>query len=209
MEVGTHIKGHRGRLGLSQDDLAERVYVSRQTISSWENGKTYPDVQSLLILSGLFGTTVDELIKGDVEAMTKTIDTDIRTMNRLSCVMLVFLVLTVASGVWFSIQITSWGWEFAQALPTLLLTVVLWGIAMAAAVVVERIKKNHDLITYQEICAYMNGEEVDRETPKGRRVRDAAGWGKVLRAVCYALAGAAAGCGLMIVFMQLGRVLVG
>lgn len=209
MEVGAHIKGHRGRLGLSQDDLAERVFVSRQTISSWENDKTYPDVQSLLLLSELFGTTVDELIKGDVEAMTKTIDTDIRTMNRLSCVMLVFLILTIASGVWFSIQITVWDWSLAQALPTLLLTAVLWGIALVAAVVIERIKKKHDLITYQEILAYMNGEEVDRETPRGRRARKAAGRGKVLRAICYAVAGAIVGCTLMIVFMQLGMALVG
>ena len=71
MELGSQIKRHRTDRGLSQDDLAAKIYVSRQTVSSWENDKTYPDVESLLLLSVLFDVTVDELIKGDVEAMKK------------------------------------------------------------------------------------------------------------------------------------------
>lgn len=63
MEIGNRIREHRAVLAMSQDDLAARVYVSRQTISSWENGKTYPDVQSLLLLSEIFGATVDSLIR--------------------------------------------------------------------------------------------------------------------------------------------------
>ena len=86
MEIGRRIRELRTAHGMSQDDLAARVYVSRQTISSWENGKTYPDVQSLLLLSEIFGASVDSLIKGDVEAMNETIDRDIETMKRLSCV---------------------------------------------------------------------------------------------------------------------------
>lgn len=43
MELGTRLKEYRNLLGLSQDDLAERLYVSRQTISAWENNKTYHD----------------------------------------------------------------------------------------------------------------------------------------------------------------------
>ena len=64
MELGSQIKRHRTERGLSQDDLAAKIYVSRQTVSSWENDKTYPDVESLLLLSVLFDVTVDELIKG-------------------------------------------------------------------------------------------------------------------------------------------------
>ena len=63
MEIGGRIRELRTAHGMSQDDLAARVYVSRQTISSWENGKTYPDVQSLLLLSEIFGASVDSLIK--------------------------------------------------------------------------------------------------------------------------------------------------
>ena len=48
MELAGQIKKHRQALGISQEALAEKIYVSRQTISNWETGRTYPDVQSLL-----------------------------------------------------------------------------------------------------------------------------------------------------------------
>ena len=66
MEVGVQIKKYRNELGLSQEKLAEKVYVSRQTVSNWETGKNYPDIHSLLLLSSLFGVSLDQLIKGDV-----------------------------------------------------------------------------------------------------------------------------------------------
>lgn len=171
MEVGQRLKGLRAEAHMSQDDLAARVYVSRQTISSWENGKTYPDVQSLLLLSEIFDVTVDSLIKGDVEVMTKTVDLDVRTMKRLSYVMTVFIALTVIACGWFSFQVAVWDWPIEQAVPTIVLALVLWGIAMFAALWAERIKKEHDLITYREILAYWNGKPVDRDTEKGRMER--------------------------------------
>lgn len=50
MNLGTQIKYFRQRDYLSQEDLAEKLYVSRQTISNWENDKSYPDVHNLLML---------------------------------------------------------------------------------------------------------------------------------------------------------------
>lgn len=74
MESGARIKEYRKEKGLFQDDLAERIYVSRQIISNWETGHTYPDVQSLLLLSNVFEAIVDSFAKGDVEAMAKAVD---------------------------------------------------------------------------------------------------------------------------------------
>ena len=54
MELNAQIKKYRTELNLSQEELAEKVYVTRQTISNWENGKSYPDIHSLLLLSSLF-----------------------------------------------------------------------------------------------------------------------------------------------------------
>ena len=65
MEVGTRIREQRESAGISQEELARQIFVSRQTVSNWETGKTYPDVQSLLLLSNLFGVSVDHLVKGD------------------------------------------------------------------------------------------------------------------------------------------------
>ena len=75
MELGQHIKMQRQEKGYSQEDLANRVYVSRQTISNWENGKSYPDIKSLVLLSEIFSISIDILIKGDVEIMKREIDT--------------------------------------------------------------------------------------------------------------------------------------
>lgn len=49
MELGKQIKTYRQEAHMSQEELAYRVYVSRQTISNWENDKSYPDVKSLIL----------------------------------------------------------------------------------------------------------------------------------------------------------------
>lgn len=193
MEIGSRIREHRSALGISQDELASRVYVSRQTISSWENDKTYPDVQSLLLLSEIFGTSVDSLIKGDVDTMTKTIEKDALTFKRLGFVMLVFLLLMIAALVWLSAQLVVWDWPAEQTVPTVVLAVTLWGVAMFAATWAERIKKEHDLVTYHEILAFQMGEPIDRDTEKGRRERLIPRWMKVIRTIGLTLLAAAIG----------------
>lgn len=193
MEIGARIKGHRRTAGMSQDDLAARVYVSRQTISSWENNKTYPDVQSLLLLSEIFDATVDSLIKGDVETMNETIERDSTIMKRLSYVMLGFLLLMIACLVWICVQVFAWDWALEQTVPTFVLALVLWGIAMFAAAWLDRIKRNHDLITYHEILSFWNGEQVDRDTERGRRERLIPRWLKIIRAVGFMILALAIG----------------
>lgn len=69
MDVGSSIRGLRLARGLTQEELAAALFVSRQTISHWESDKTTPDAQSLLLMSSLFGVTVDSLVKGGVEVM--------------------------------------------------------------------------------------------------------------------------------------------
>ena len=74
MDVGNQIRERRQRLGLSQEELAQRLYVTRVTISHWETGKTLPDVQSMLLLANLFGTTIDEMVRGDVDEMREIVE---------------------------------------------------------------------------------------------------------------------------------------
>ena len=88
MELGTQIRKYRNERTLSQEALAEQVFVSRQTVSNWENDKSYPDVKSLMLLSEVFEVSLDQLIKGDVEIMKEQIDqidqTDQKRFGRLS-----------------------------------------------------------------------------------------------------------------------------
>ena len=69
MLIGENIRFYRQQHALSQEELAEKMDTSRQTISSWENGKTYPNIQSLISLSNIFNTSVEDLIKEEIEDM--------------------------------------------------------------------------------------------------------------------------------------------
>ena len=165
MELGSQIKRHRTERGLSQDDLAAKIYVSRQTVSSWENDKTYPDVESLLLLSVLFDVTVDELIKGDVEAMKEAISNDYKKMMALATG---GLIIALSGAAAFLGGIFFWDWGIV---PSSIIGLLIWGIGMAMLVVVERIKKQHDLVTYRELVAFSKGEPVDRDNPRSQRAR--------------------------------------
>lgn len=163
MEVGEQIKKYRGMLNLSQEELAEKIYVSRQSISNWETGRNYPDIHSLLLLSSLFNVSLDQLIKGDVEIMEKEIKEDeIRKLNRTGMIYGILLVASVVSAVPFSMWLgfyafIPWG--------------VLMGITLFFAFKVERIKKDNDIHTYKEITAFMEGRRLDgmeRQQEKGK-----------------------------------------
>lgn len=70
---GERLKEEREKRSWSQNDLAERLHVSRQTVSKWETGKNYPNIEILIGLSDLFGITVDELLRSDKELEEKVI----------------------------------------------------------------------------------------------------------------------------------------
>lgn len=65
MEIRKKLKNARIEAGLTQEKAAEKINVSRQTISNWENEKSYPDIISVIALSDLYSVSLDELLKGD------------------------------------------------------------------------------------------------------------------------------------------------
>lgn len=65
MEIGKKLKDARIGSGLTQESVAEKINVSRQTISNWENEKSYPDIISVIKLSDLYSISLDSLLKGD------------------------------------------------------------------------------------------------------------------------------------------------
>ena len=65
MEIGKKLKNARTEAALTQEKAAEKIDVSRQTISNWENEKSYPDIISVIALSDLYSVSLDELLKGD------------------------------------------------------------------------------------------------------------------------------------------------
>lgn len=65
MEIGKKLKNARLQKGFTQEAVAEKIQVSRQTISNWENEKSYPDIVSVVNLSNLYEISLDELLKED------------------------------------------------------------------------------------------------------------------------------------------------
>ena len=165
MELGGQIRKYRDALGLSQEELAEKIFVTRQSVSNWENGKTYPDLQSLLRLSELFRLSLDELIKGDIETMKEEINkAEIEKMNQwgglLTLLMLAVVILPVPL------------LKLLDTVGFLLVMGPLLVVAMAVALKVEKIKKDNDVHTYKEIVAFTEGrrlDELDKAVEKGKR----------------------------------------
>ena len=165
MELGTQIRKYRNERTLSQEALAEQVFVSRQTVSNWENDKSYPDVKSLMLLSEVFGVSLDQLIKGDVEIMKEQINqTDQKRFGRLSNI---FGILFLA------VLITPIPLEHFLSYAGIAIWVVIFGAALYTAALVEREKKKFDVQTYREILAFTEGKslsEIEKAREEGKRV---------------------------------------
>ena len=192
MEIGNRIREERGKHGLSQEDLANEIFVSRQTVSNWETGKTYPDVQSLLLLSNLFGVTIDSLVKGDEVEMTREIEQGANKLRMLGNGMAgCLLVAFIGAAYWFLTD--SW-------VSALVWLVTFMAFYMAGAVLSERIKKAHNLTTYAQIKAYMEGEDPEH----AEQVTEMSKWQSVLIKVAV---GAAAGGVIAVLCVTIARAL--
>ena len=161
MELGNQIKKYRQEARLSQEELANRVYVSRQTISNWENDKSYPDVNSLVLLSEIFQISLDKLIKGDIDIMKDTIKKEeVEKMEQYGTVYTILLIATVVSAVPLFMWLGTWAF-------------IPWGIIFAIAIYfalkIERLKKDNDIQTYKEIVAFSEGKRLD-EIQKQREI---------------------------------------
>ncbi len=67
LTIGEKIQSHRKRLGMSQDELGQKLHVSRQTISLWEKDQTVPTIDNLIRLKEIFGISVDEILGCSIE----------------------------------------------------------------------------------------------------------------------------------------------
>lgn len=83
MKIGDKLKQARLNKNMTQEEVAEKLYVSRQSISNWENNKTYPDIGNVIALSDLYEVSLDELLKGSDNFMKHLEEsTDIVRSNR-------------------------------------------------------------------------------------------------------------------------------
>ena len=168
MELCETIRRLRTEKGWSQETLAEHAYVSRQTVSNWETEKSYPDVHSLLILSDLFGVSLDELIKGDVEMMkSKVQNEDAGRLRKLR-----WLGLAEMLGLMFGATLlVEYGGDIGTILGCLLAGILSVCIFMTFRGM-EQIKQENDIETYREVLAFQRGEtldDIEKERERNKR----------------------------------------
>lgn len=164
IDIGSKIKTLRLSKSMTQEQLAKALHVSAQAVSKWENGKSYPDIHSLLLPSALFDVSLDQLIKGDLETMKQEVNAaDVRAMNRDGIIYAILLAATIILPVplikWFGLY---------GLIPELL----LWGSAMYFALRLERIKKANNVQSYKEILAFSEGrklDEIEQKVEAGKR----------------------------------------
>ena len=164
IDIGSKIKTLRLSKSMTQEQLAKALHVSAQAVSKWENGKSYPDIHSLLLLSALFDVSLDQLIKGDLETMKQEVNAaDVKAMNRDGIIYTILLAATII----LPVPLIKW-FDLYGLIPELL----LWGSAMYFALRLERIKKANNVQSYREILAFSEGkrlDEIEQKVEAGKR----------------------------------------
>ncbi|HMM06189.1 MAG TPA: helix-turn-helix transcriptional regulator [Clostridiales bacterium] len=105
MKMGDRIQALRKAKGLSQEQLAEKIGVSRQAVSKWESEQSIPELDKVMMLSDFFDVTTDYLLKGvaiESPSAAKKIDAHIFMMAATA---LNFMGLIIAAAVWYEEQV--------------------------------------------------------------------------------------------------------
>ena len=95
MNIGEKLKTARQQSHLTQEAVADLILVSRQTISNWENEKSYPDIVNLIKLSDLYQISLDTLLKDDgkmIEHLDKTTNA-VKSNQKLQTFLLSYLAM--------------------------------------------------------------------------------------------------------------------
>ncbi|VTS47343.1 transcriptional regulator [Streptococcus porcinus] len=154
MELGKKLSSCRKKAGFSQEDLAEKIYVSRQTISNWENDKSYPDIHSLIALANLFNLSLDQLVEGDIDEMKKLVQSDdLKQFNRDGWAM------TLGSLI---MALTAYPLIHFLGKVGFVIFIFEWFTVMVFALRIEKLKKENSIQTYKEILAIYRGQALDK-----------------------------------------------
>lgn len=165
--VGERVRERREAVGLTQAELAERVYVSRQTVNNWETGKTLVDVQSLSLVAAELGTSVSELLgERGVEAVRAEAESRHELVVLLGRAVLSYAVFFVATLVdAYVILLASEDDATGAWLLTdfLRLAACVWNCVCDARV--TRFMRAHDLADATRLWAFLEGRDPEGALP--------------------------------------------
>ncbi|MBE5024243.1 helix-turn-helix transcriptional regulator [Olsenella sp. DSM 107455] len=167
--VGERVRERREASGLTQAELAQRIYVSRQTVNNWETGKTLIDVQSLTLVASELGTSASELLGehglAAVRAEAESRHELVRLLLRAALAYAVFFVATVAFfyATWLLDWDTSTGRGLYLLASFLRLFACFWSGACDARV--TRYMREHDLADATRLWAFLEGRDPEDALP--------------------------------------------
>ena len=118
MELHERIYQLRKQKNMTQQDLADRLGVSRQAVSRWEMGTAKPEIESLAALAKIFGITVDELLTGE-QALAAEAPAAEKPKRRLHKWIIAWAVTWVAAMIIFAV-VTFVRWKFGGVLVAIL-----------------------------------------------------------------------------------------
>ncbi|MBE6800118.1 MAG: helix-turn-helix transcriptional regulator [Ruminococcaceae bacterium] len=134
MDIGSKLKNARNEAKFTQEEIAEKLGVSRQTISNWENSKSYPDIISVIKLSDIYSITLDALLKED-ENMIKHLDETtniVKSKNRLRKILPILIFVSIWT---FCILFF---WIFSGATDAAVFSIfVFWGILPVTSLIIS------------------------------------------------------------------------
>jgi len=105
MSLGQQLKKFRESQNLSQEDVAKKIGVTRQAVYKWENDKSYPDIDNLIILSEFYNVTLDDLIKGNDSFKKKIKIDDENYVSFYISFILIFVGICIKSSLIFGLGI--------------------------------------------------------------------------------------------------------
>lgn len=113
MNLGNKIQEIRKKNKMSQEEFAEVFNVTRQTISSWENSKSYPDIETLIKLSDKFDISLDILLKED-KIMIKEIDKERKNYRKIKKILFILCSLLIIIGIIYGIKYVSFSKRYDE-----------------------------------------------------------------------------------------------
>ncbi len=167
--VGERVRERREVAGLTQAELAQRIYVSRQTVNNWETGKTLIDVQSLTLVASELGTSASELLgEHGLEAVRAEAESRhelVRLLLRAALAYAIFFIATVADlyATWLLDWDTSTGRGLYLLASFLRLFACFWSGACDARV--TRYMREHDLADATRLWAFLEGRDPEDALP--------------------------------------------
>lgn len=138
-QIGKNIKKHRASLGMTQDQLAEKLNVTRQAVSSWETGKTQPSIETLTALAALFGISVETLIYGKTMKVDIVPDNGVGTGVIFGALFLIFMTFFLLGGV--ALFTNGWGLIIAVSLTLAGLITALFKLSEQIDALTARIER--------------------------------------------------------------------